>query len=235
MPFEGAGAVASKWRLTLPQAFRPFDYNTINDVILHISYEAEYDGLLAQQVEAQNAATQGTLSNILADIKAPLPRALSLRQEFSNTFHRLLHNPALDGDGAPLELSAKHFPLFLQGRVLQLQKCYLVLHVNSEAFLDDDGKMPEKIKLPKFGLTRDRVSLGELEFKDETIGGLPAAPITFPENAKKLDLRKKSATFSLTVKDAADFKPSPAAPSDPSPLDEAKLEDVYLYLNYVVS
>ncbi len=43
MPFEGAGAVESTWQLELTKTFRPFDYSTINDVILHISYTAEYN------------------------------------------------------------------------------------------------------------------------------------------------------------------------------------------------
>jgi hypothetical protein len=55
LPFEGAGAVDSAWRLRLPRLpaeMRPFDYNTIEDVILHISYEAEYDETLQADVES---------------------------------------------------------------------------------------------------------------------------------------------------------------------------------------
>jgi hypothetical protein len=44
MPFEGAGAISS-WKLSLPKNFRQFDYSTINDVIIHVSYTAEYDEL----------------------------------------------------------------------------------------------------------------------------------------------------------------------------------------------
>ena len=39
LPFEGAGAI-STWRLELPQAIRLFDYNTIADVVIHLSYNA---------------------------------------------------------------------------------------------------------------------------------------------------------------------------------------------------
>ena len=59
MPFEGAGAVSS-WKLSLPKNFRQFDYNTINDVIIHVTYVAEYDELFRDEVEAQNDATEGT-------------------------------------------------------------------------------------------------------------------------------------------------------------------------------
>ena len=37
LPFEGAGAV-STWRLELPSLVRSFNYDTITDVILHMSY-----------------------------------------------------------------------------------------------------------------------------------------------------------------------------------------------------
>src|SRR5262249_44988155 len=47
MPFEGLGAI-SQWQLTLPKAFKQFDYQTINDVIVSISYTAEQDGVLRQ-------------------------------------------------------------------------------------------------------------------------------------------------------------------------------------------
>src|SRR5262245_42857491 len=42
MPFEGAGAV-STWRLVLPKTFRAFDYHTITDVIVQVSYTAKDD------------------------------------------------------------------------------------------------------------------------------------------------------------------------------------------------
>ncbi len=44
LPFEGAGAANSTWTLQLPQAFRPFDYTTITDAILHLRYTARPAG-----------------------------------------------------------------------------------------------------------------------------------------------------------------------------------------------
>ena len=37
LPFEGAGVVSS-WRLELPDKVRPFDYETLTDVVLHVRY-----------------------------------------------------------------------------------------------------------------------------------------------------------------------------------------------------
>ena len=60
MPFEGAGAV-SDWLLQFPQSFRSFDYQTINDVTIHIAYTAEHDGLLRQTVEETTGLVEGAL------------------------------------------------------------------------------------------------------------------------------------------------------------------------------
>jgi hypothetical protein len=45
LPFEGAGAI-SEWRLELPAELRQFDYNSIKDIVLHVSYTAREDGRL---------------------------------------------------------------------------------------------------------------------------------------------------------------------------------------------
>lgn len=44
LPFEGAGVI-SRWKLEMPAqaALRPFDYNTITDVVLHVKYTARED------------------------------------------------------------------------------------------------------------------------------------------------------------------------------------------------
>ncbi|QDG52118.1 hypothetical protein FIV42_15610 [Persicimonas caeni] len=122
MPFEGAGAV-STWRLELPRNFRPFDYNTINDVILNISYTAEDDGVLREEVEGQNAQAESALLDFMAD--NGLTRVISMRQEYSSAFHRLTHADA--GTAVDFDISSKHFPLFLQGRDLQPTKVRLVV------------------------------------------------------------------------------------------------------------
>jgi hypothetical protein len=43
LPFEGAGAI-SQWQLELPTTLKPFDYDTISDVILHVHYTARDGG-----------------------------------------------------------------------------------------------------------------------------------------------------------------------------------------------
>jgi hypothetical protein len=73
-PFEGAGAV-STWQLSLPADLRRFDYTTISDAVLHISYTARpgvrRDAVVADLRDRFAAAAGG-----------PLARSFSLRHDF---------------------------------------------------------------------------------------------------------------------------------------------------------
>lgn len=125
MPFEGAGAV-SAWRLELPDNFRPFDYQTITDVMVNISYTADDDPVLRQQVETRAAGIQGSLLQALST--TPLIRVVSLRQEFSGAFTRLMTSSA--GTPVTFDITDRHFPLFLRGRTLNATAGKLVLVVD---------------------------------------------------------------------------------------------------------
>jgi Tc toxin complex TcA C-terminal TcB-binding domain len=110
LPFEGAGAV-STWRLELPSQLRQFDYDSISDVVVHVSYTALDDGAFRQNVEsalsaalAQHAATVG------------LHRLFSLRHDFPSVFHQLMHPSG--AQAVTFELGPQHFPFFLAGRAI---------------------------------------------------------------------------------------------------------------------
>ena len=107
-PFEGAGAI-STWNLTLP-AIPSFDYSTITDVILHISYTARDGG----QALA-GPATKAT-ENALADAtKAPSYLLLSLRHDFPTEWYAFT-------SGGTAQFSAilprTYFPYTTQGATL---------------------------------------------------------------------------------------------------------------------
>jgi hypothetical protein len=122
MPFEGAGAV-SIWTLKFPKTFKPFDYATITDVLTHISYASMQDGVLRDQVEAENAALEGTITHALTN--TPFVKVVNLRQDLSSTFQRLLNSPA----NTPLafELDERALPIFLKGRDLNISRALLLL------------------------------------------------------------------------------------------------------------
>lgn len=102
MPFEGAG-VNSQWQLSLPKAVKPFDYATISDVILRISYTAEEDSGLE---EAVGGVTGDVLSKLTDQ---GVTRVLSLRNDFPDAWHMLL-------EGAPqvdIDIRDVHLPFFM--------------------------------------------------------------------------------------------------------------------------
>ncbi len=97
LPFEGAGAI-SRWRLELPQEFRQFDYETISDVIMHLSYTSCEGGVTLKNVALENLASYVEDAAALSKQEG-LFRMLSLKHEFPDEWHRLLH----PGAGAEVE------------------------------------------------------------------------------------------------------------------------------------
>lgn len=229
MPFEGAGAVESKWRLELPKNFHPFNYSTINDVILHISYTAEYDGNFRKEIEAENKR----LDTLLTHADFSMPRAFSFRQEFSQTFHRLLHSP--EGETIPLELSERHFPLFLQGKHLVINTASLVLELDKNGFRD--GSSGEPIPLPGvINLEATIQGNGTEEtvitrFDQDPVTGMYSADIN---PATFTDFVPSASPFRVTLRitNAGDLAPGERPASDPSALDDHKVKDLYLLIRY---
>lgn len=112
LPFEGAGAI-STWRLELPQAIRLFDYNTISDVVIHLSYNARDGGeSLKQEVSKQLIAALNNWKKLLTS-GATLARLFSLRQEFSGEWNRFFSPAADQPQEITLHLSKQHFPRYL--------------------------------------------------------------------------------------------------------------------------
>jgi hypothetical protein len=108
LPFEGAGAV-SRWNFRLPATFRAFDYDTINDVILHLRYTArDGGGPLASQV---NATLEAGLGRVAADsvTTRPLAQLISLRHELPTAWASLV-SAAPTATQVELTIDASRFP-----------------------------------------------------------------------------------------------------------------------------
>ncbi len=116
LPFEGAGAI-SEWRLELPAKLRSFNYDTIADVIVHISYTAlDGDRVVA---EDELAAT------IIAYTQSEgVYRIFSLRHEFPAAFHLLLHS---DPQKAEFEVEKMHFPYVFMDKLLSMEQVKIYL------------------------------------------------------------------------------------------------------------
>ena len=218
MPFEGAGAI-SKWQLSLPKNFRQFDYQTINDVILHISYTAEEDGLLRESVEELNAVIEGSILNFLKNnsLNNSLYRVFSFRQEFSNEFNRLLHSPA--GDPVQIQITDKHFPIFLKGQDLNIKTAKLVL------------RTPKDQSVEGFDISINGEPQTDFD-PDTTMGDLPANSLV-PASVFRNGILGEH-TFVVNHPGHL-VPPDPRAPSDVSAIDSEKLTDIYLYLEYGIS
>ncbi|MES2936900.1 MAG: neuraminidase-like domain-containing protein [Pseudomonadota bacterium] len=205
MPFEGAGAV-SVWSLTLPKSFRPFDYQTINDVILHLSYSAMADGVLRGKVEADNAALETTIAKALTD--HPVARVLSLRQDFSSIYQRLVNSAP--GTQALLELDERLLPVFIRARTLKVARALLL--VRTEAGATAAGT--------------------QVKVNGQSIGGFAAAP-EFP-GWRQADLQAALATglfgkHTIEIEQAGDLAPNPPVPNDPAACDPARMVDLAVY------
>jgi hypothetical protein len=210
MPFEGQGAV-SKWQLTLPKTFMPFDYQTINDVVLTLSYTAEHDETLRAQVEEANATREGAIGQYLRT--NPLARVFSLRQDFSAAFHRLLHNPV--GTAVEIEITRKYFPAFLGGKGFKIDEAVLAL------------RCPDGQSLKNVGIAVGSATAAAFEAKP-VLGSLPGATLTGAFPAQIGDSHK----LVFKVTGAGDLAPAARQPGDVSALDPDKLLDVLLYVKY---
>lgn len=221
MPFEGAGSVESTWRLELPKTFKTFDYTTINDVIIHISYTAAYDGgRFRQDVENQSSSIIGSLINYLGS--QAVPRLFSLRQEFSQSFHRLMQQPV--GTTVPLELGERHFPLFLQGQTLRIVSARLVLEVDGRYWPINTEENPEPYDLQ---VEVNGVSFSAVEFVIDPNFGMPSLDISSVFNTNFAPATSPL-SLNLRVTGAGHF----ATESNPSSIDDHKLKDVYVYFEY---
>ncbi|MFX1311778.1 MAG: neuraminidase-like domain-containing protein [Promethearchaeota archaeon] len=102
LPFEGAGVI-SEWQIKLPKRHNHFDFATLSDVILHISYTAK-----AGNINLVNAAED--------NLKAILPQngvsILLLNQEFSNEWDKFLYPGDNNDQELVFTLEKKHLPFY---------------------------------------------------------------------------------------------------------------------------
>lgn len=116
LPFEYAGAI-SDWELTLPGKIRTFNYNTISDVIIHLSYTAKQGDREAAENKIISQLTQYAQDNGLF-------RLVSLKQDFPDEFYRLLQS---DPQKVELNITMDYFPYFLQDNQFTITTAKLYL------------------------------------------------------------------------------------------------------------
>jgi hypothetical protein len=178
--------------------------------MLHISYTAKLDDALRDQVEQLNGDFENDLLHLLQ--QQSLPRLLSLRHDFSHEFNCLLNSSP--GNPAYLPITDRHFPIFLNGKVIRIRKADLILQTTADQSIAD------------FRMIVDGRSLATTDadhiFRNDNAvyGGLWSAGL-HPSFAAGIFDRH---TFS--VETAGELA------SDTTVVDPQKLRNIYLYLEY---
>lgn len=214
LPFEGAGAISS-WRLELPDDYRQFDYDTISDVIVHVSYTAREGG------EVLKAAAKGNiedglneLANELVSTGKGLQRMFSLKTHFPNALYQLLQpTQTTDEQETSFEITKEHFPHFLRAKVLNLIDDTVVLL-----------KLKDGSTVVATNLTFAITSPGSLTA--EPTGGLDS-DTSFPLPYKIFEGATGSPIDTWTIK---------VTGTDLSTLfNSTEVDDIYLIVNYTLS
>ena len=112
----------------LPSGFRQFDYQTISDVVIHISYTAQQDDSLRVKVEANDGA-------IATALKGTLARLFSLRQEFPSVLNRMVHSPV--NTSLTLSITPNYLPFFVASDAVQVARRELVLRTAASKTIED--------------------------------------------------------------------------------------------------
>ena len=114
LPFEGAGAISS-WHIKLNKDLPQFDYETISDVIVHVSYTAREGGeLLASKAVEELNERMNDLA--LAESRRGLLHLFDLKREYPDKWYRFL-NPANPADDQEIVLAdlVDRLPFFTRG------------------------------------------------------------------------------------------------------------------------
>ncbi len=140
LPFEGTGAI-STWGLELPDQLRLFNYDTISDVIMHMSYTARYDGgLFRDKVEKK-------ITDELSKYAADNGSLLSMKHDFPDAFYILL-NPSGTTQTTNFELTKQHFPHFLVNKNLILSEVKIYLKLKDKEAITPTGPALKINNLP---------------------------------------------------------------------------------------
>src|SRR5690606_29046793 len=150
LPFEGFGAV-SEWQLQLPSPhhFPTFDYNTISDVVLHLSYiaidgrDVTINGKTYREIRQEQL--RNTINTLLTNEKLKLfVKLFDLRHDFPNEWHQFLQSddPQLD-----LILKKQHFPYFLHTKIITFLNVSVILKFSTSDELATISQPISGIKL----------------------------------------------------------------------------------------
>ncbi len=116
LPFEGAGA-ESVWRLSLPNEYRVFDYDTIPDVIFHIRYTA--------RIGVEPGKVEGALEELFREANlSSFALMFNLPRDFPNEWSAFVNG----GGAFSAKIGRGDFPYFTQRKKSQITITRLELY-----------------------------------------------------------------------------------------------------------
>jgi hypothetical protein len=168
LPFEGAGAISS-WDIHMPPEHNQFDFSTMTDFIMHLSYTAQEGG------EQLGTAAKAQLDEILPSSGMML---VGLKYGFPAAWEAFLHpSPAGAEQTLSFTLSKEHYPFLARSSSMTLTKTGLVV---SGSY---GGNYIARIVIPGQGatdclLTKD-AGLNNMHHKPDVFEGSTPATGTF--------------------------------------------------------
>ena len=223
MPFEGAGAISS-WQLSLPKTLRVFDYSTIADVVIHLSYASNFDGLLKEKLEKE-------AEGIITQLKQAqsMVRVFSLRCEFPDVFHRIASSPV--GTSVGFALEPRHFPFFLSGRTLKVGAARLRVMSPLNNLFGAALQLSEKTVSTSLDVRTSAAPNASVEGRDvqEFDFGSVTKDAQFSGIASAL-----IGDYVIQLTMAGPLAPVPAG-NDGAPVDRGKLHDIVLEVRYCLA
>ena len=166
---------------------------------------------MREQVEQLNSGIEGTILNYLST--NAVVRVLSLRQDLSSAFNRLLHSPV--DTPVKVQFSDKYVLMFVRGRNLKTKKAILLLKTAA-------GQGVNNFRIEVNGANQAGFAV------DPQMGGLWSKDVLAAFAGGVFGEREHT----LSVKNAGDLAPAVLPPGDVSALDSSKLLDVILYVEY---
>ena len=150
LPFELAGAISS-WRLEL-SPIAQFDYQTISDVVLHMSLTAREGGPLKAAATSELNAELNAMA--LADARKGRAILFSLKHRFPAEWFRLLTVPEpVTGDHVQsFSLNVDLFPFYLRGEKVKIAQIHILALQKATAlvvfdtFVTPPGAVPDNVK-----------------------------------------------------------------------------------------
>ncbi len=132
LPFEGAGAV-SHWRIDLPRDCNAFDFDTLSDVVMRVSYTARDGGKPLADAARKSLRARWATTDQEDGVAptTPLRRLFRVRFEFSDAWMQF-RNALSSGDAAmTLTIDRDRFPYQFRGVPVTMMNVQLLAMLSS--------------------------------------------------------------------------------------------------------